>query len=59
MRLRDYYKTDNGLVKEVGYWKDGKHSTKLVITQSGIEFYRQQWEKYRALYPDVNAPIPE
>ncbi|MCW5319535.1 hypothetical protein GTQ43_40125 [Nostoc sp. KVJ3] len=60
LRLRDYYGTDNGLVKEVGYWnKDSKHSTKLVITQPGIEFYRQQWSQYRALYPDVNAPKPD
>ncbi|WP_375494354.1 hypothetical protein [uncultured Nostoc sp.] len=49
-----------GLVKEVGYWnKDRKHSTKLIITQPGIEFYRQQWSQYRALYPDVNAPKPD
>ena len=60
LRLRDYYGTDNGLVKEVGYWnKDRKHSTKLIITQAGIEFYRQQWSQYRALYPDVNAPKPD
>ncbi|MBW4558197.1 MAG: hypothetical protein KME59_20140 [Trichormus sp. ATA11-4-KO1] len=59
LRLLNYYGTDNGLVKEVGYWKDGKHLTKLVITQAGIEFYRQHWEHYLVLYPDVNAPIPE
>lgn len=59
LKLRDYYGTDNGLVKEVGYWKDGKHLTKLVITQPGIEFYRQQWSQYRALYPDINAPKPD
>jgi hypothetical protein len=60
LRLRDYYGTDNGLVKEIGYWnKDRKHSTKLIITQAGIEFYRQQWSQYRALYPDVNAPKPD
>ncbi|MEA5568594.1 hypothetical protein [Anabaena sp. UHCC 0399] len=60
LRLVDYYGTDNGLVKEVGYWnKNGQHSTKLVVTQVGMEFYRQQWEHYHALYPDVNAPIPE
>ncbi|BCL40348.1 hypothetical protein [Nostoc sp. MS1] len=54
-----YYGTDHGLVKEVGYWKDSLHSYKLVITEAGIEFYRQQWEQYRALYPDVNAPKPD
>ena len=49
LRLRDYQ--GSGLVKEVGYWnKDGKHSTKLVITQAGIEFYRQQWSQYRTQY---------
>lgn len=57
LRLRDYQ--GGGLVKEVGYWKDGKHLTKLVITKDGIEFYREQWSQYRALYPDVNAPKPD
>jgi hypothetical protein len=57
LRLRDYQ--GGGLVKEVGYWKDGKHLTKLVITQAGIEFYREQWSQYRALYPDVDAPKPD
>ncbi|MEJ6486156.1 hypothetical protein N0Y54_33675 [Nostoc punctiforme UO1] len=58
LRLRDYQ--GSGLVKEVGYWnKDRKHSTKLVITQAGIEFYRQQWSQYCTLYPDVNAPKPD
>ncbi|PHM06886.1 hypothetical protein [Nostoc sp. 'Peltigera malacea cyanobiont' DB3992] len=53
LRLRDYQ--GGGLVKEVGYWKDGKHLNKLVITEDGIEFYRQQWSLYCALYPDVDA----
>lgn len=57
LRLRDYQ--GGGLVKEVGYWKDGKHLTKLVITKDGIEFYREQWSQYRALYPDVDAPKPD
>lgn len=57
LRLRDYQ--GGGLVKEVGYWKDGKHLTKLVITKDGIEFYREQWSQYRTLYPDVNAPKPD
>lgn len=55
LRLLRYHGIDNGLVKEVGYWKDGKHLSKLVITEAGIEFYRQQWSQYRALYPDVNC----
>ncbi|MBD2459333.1 hypothetical protein H6G80_35555 [Nostoc sp. FACHB-87] len=59
LRLRDYHGTEEGLVKEVGYWNQGKYSTKLVITLSGIEFYKKQWEQYRALYPDVNAPKPD
>ncbi|MEH2003516.1 MAG: hypothetical protein V7L00_33250 [Nostoc sp.] len=58
MRLRDYQ--GGGLVAEIGYWnKDRKHLTKLVITDAGIEFYRQQWSQYRALYPDVNGPKPD
>ncbi|MBD2303486.1 hypothetical protein [Nostoc sp. FACHB-190] len=44
LRLRDY--PGGGLVEEVGYWKDGKHSYKLVITEAGFEFYKQQWEHY-------------
>lgn len=57
LRLRDYQGSE--LVKEVGYWKDGKHLNKLVITEAGIEFYRQQWPQYQALYPDVDAPKPD
>lgn len=57
LRLRDYQ--GDGLVKEVGYWKNGKHLNKLVITDAGIEFYRQQWSQYVTLYPDVNAPLPD
>lgn len=59
LRLVHYYGTDHGLVKEVGYWKNSKHSYKLVITEAGIEFYRQQWEQYHALYTDINAPKPD
>ncbi|WP_334891920.1 hypothetical protein [Nostoc sp.] len=56
--MRDYQ--GGGLVAEIGYWnKDRKHLTKLVITDAGIEFYRQQWSQYRALYPDVNGPKPD
>ncbi|MEH2035881.1 hypothetical protein [Nostoc sp.] len=55
--MRDYQ--GSGLVKEVGYWKYGKHLNKLVITEDGVEFYRQQWSQYRTLYPDVNAPKPD
>lgn len=58
LRLRDYYGTDNGLIKEVGYWRNSKHLTKVVITQAGIEFYRQWWQQYRTLYPDIDAPSP-
>lgn len=59
LRLLRYYGTEEGLVLEVGYWKDSKHLTKLVITEAGIEFYKKQWEQYRALYPDINAPKPD
>ncbi|HYX17885.1 MAG TPA: hypothetical protein VE944_26700 [Nostoc sp.] len=57
LRLRDY--KGGGLVRKVGYWKDGKHLTKLIITEAGIKFYQKQWSQYLTLYPDVNAPKPE
>ena len=30
----------------------------LVITEYGKQFYRENWQKYKELYPDVKAPKP-
>lgn len=30
----------------------------IIITQAGREHYNTNWQKYAALYPGVNAPVP-
>lgn len=53
------------MIKHLNLWQELNSrqqlilTAKLVITQVGIEFYRQQWSHYRALYPDVDALKPE
>ena len=63
LRLRDYkagalveeYRTDGPYLAHVGYSTD-IHWIRL--TQFGEQFYRDNWEQYRGLYPDVDAPVP-
>ncbi len=31
----------------------------LRITAFGLQYYRENWQRYRDLYPTVNAPIPD
>lgn len=45
----------SGLVREFN--KDLK--SYLGITEEGRKFYRENWEKYRQLYPEVEAPEPD
>ncbi|WP_261210323.1 hypothetical protein [Laspinema sp. D2d] len=45
----------NGLVRE--FHKDLK--VHLGITEEGRKFYRENWQKYHELYPEVEAPEPE
>ncbi|HEY9838049.1 MAG TPA: hypothetical protein V6D27_14265 [Vampirovibrionales bacterium] len=45
----------NGLVWE--FHKDLKSC--LGITEEGRKFYRENWQKYRELYPEVEAPEPD
>ncbi|MCT7958506.1 hypothetical protein [Laspinema palackyanum] len=45
----------SGLVREFN--KDLK--SYLGITEEGRKFYRENWQKYRELYPEVEAPEPE
>ncbi len=45
----------SGLVRE--FHKDWKSC--LGITEEGRKFYRENWGKYRELYPEVEAPEPE
>ncbi len=61
-RLRDYYDTDNGLVKERSRFEYNEvmnHSERvheLVITESGKQFYQDNYQYYRELYPEVETP---
>jgi hypothetical protein len=64
LRLRDYYDTGRGLAKEhsryvqrEGKW-EGDRVYVIRITEAGREFYKANYELYRTLYPDVEAPEP-
>lgn len=55
LRLRDYIVkgVEKGLIIETRYAEGG-----LIITEFGKQYYRENWQKYRELYPDVDAPEP-
>ena len=57
LRLRDY--TVKG--QERGLIREGRHNEPfgLVITDFGREYYRENWQRYRDLYPEVDAPAPD
>lgn len=57
LRLRDYQVKgqDKALIRE---GRRGEQFA-LVITGFGREYYRDNWQRYRGLYPDVDAPYPE
>jgi DNA-binding PadR family transcriptional regulator len=65
LRLRDYYDTGIGLAGEHSRfvrvdWKAEPDRVYVIrLTEKGREFYRDNWEKYRELYPDVEAPAPD
>lgn len=57
LRLRDY-KT-GALMEEIDKWdENGRHRYGARITPFGKQFYEQNWEKYRGMYSDVDAPEP-
>ncbi|MCT7984936.1 hypothetical protein NG796_16820 [Laspinema sp. A4] len=57
VRLRNWNERygKNGLVQE--FHKNWKSC--LGITEEGRRFYRENWQKYRELYPEVEAPEPD
>jgi hypothetical protein len=57
LRLRDYRVKG----QERGLIREGRHGEPfgLVITDFGREYYRENWQRYRDLYPDVDAPVPD
>ena len=57
LRLRDYRVKglEQALIREA---RRGEHFS-LVITDFGREYYRENWQRYRDLYPDVDAPEPK
>jgi DNA-binding MarR family transcriptional regulator len=65
LRLRDYFDTGMGLVKEhsrfvrVEWNPEPKRVSVIQLTEAGRKFYYENWEKYRNLYPDVEAPSPD
>ena len=64
LRLRDYkaralveeYRTGGPYLAHVGYSVD-IHWIRL--TSFGEQFYRENWQSYRELYPEVDAPAPD
>ena len=41
-----------------GYTFKQDYKIRLCITDFGREYYRDNWQRYRDLYPDVDAPAP-
>ncbi len=64
LRLRDFkagplveeYRTDGPYLAHVGYSVD-IHWIRLTLF--GEQYYRDNWQRYRDLYPEVDAPMPE
>jgi hypothetical protein len=61
LRLRDYYDAGRGLIKEREGFGHHSHIYKydICITEAGQQYYRENWERYQELYPDVDAPPPD
>ncbi len=68
LRLRDYKAQgeDKPLIEEYSTW--GKYLAHvgytpqihwLRLTSFGEQYYRENWQRYRELYPEVDAPAPE
>lgn len=57
LRLRDYrYQgQERGLIREGCRGEPFG----LVITDFGRQYFRENWQRYRELYPDVDAPEPD
>jgi hypothetical protein len=57
LRLRDYKVKG----QERGLIREGRHTEPfgLIITDFGREYYRENWQRYRELYPEVDAPAPD
>ena len=72
-RLRDYkvYDESKPLAEEksieitwhrseaIGIITSYMQDNRMIITDFGKEYYRENWARYRELYPDVDAPEPE
>jgi DNA-binding MarR family transcriptional regulator len=69
LRLRDYIVKgqERALIKEVafpgakqiapGYYQGYEY--RLCITEYGKQYYRENWQRYQEVYPEVKAPEPE
>ena len=61
LRLRDY-KPQPLMEASNGDWIDGyfhRHALRYRITAAGRAYYEQEWQRYRELYPDVDASEPK
>jgi hypothetical protein len=57
LRLRDY--TIKGHERALIRESHRGEPFSLVITDFGMEYYRENWQRYRDLYPEVDASGPE
>lgn len=45
--------------EDIGLITSYTQEIRMLITEFGKEYYRENWARYRELYPDVEAPEPE
>ena len=55
-RLADYQPAP--LIKASGAWVDNRREWRYRITAAGRAYYEEHYQRYRALYPEVEAPEP-
>lgn len=58
LRLRDYRVKgqDYPLIREARVLS--REPFAFCITENGKEYYQEHWQRYREMYPDVDAPVP-
>lgn len=61
LRRLEEYKPEPLIKASNGEWIDGffhRHELRYRITAFGCHYYEQECQRYRDLYPDIDAPEP-